>query len=188
MSLSTEEKTYLLNLARDAVDHAARGRALPAIDMDGVPGDLRHEGASFVTLNKHGRLRGCIGSLEARHPLVLDVQQNALGAALRDPRFPRVGPDEVEDLQVEVSVLSHPEPLHYDDAEDLHDKLRPGVDGVVVERGWQRATFLPQVWEKLTDEREFLQRLCLKAGLAPDAYAGGDLDVYTYQVEKFREE
>jgi AmmeMemoRadiSam system protein A len=118
---------------------------------------------------------------------VLDVRQNAVGAAIRDPRFPAVRPEEVEDLTIEVSVLSLPKPLHYDSVEDLCHKLRPDVDGVVVERGWHRATFLPQVWEKLGDERQFLQRLCLKAGLAPDAYSRGDLDVYTYQVEKFGE-
>jgi len=84
-------------------------------------------------------------------------------------------------------VLSEPEPLPYDSVEDLCKKLRPGVDGVVVERGWQRATFLPQVWDKLTDERQFLDRLCLKAGLTPQAYASGDVDVYTYQVQKFGE-
>lgn len=188
MSLSKEEQAYLLNLARESVVHAARGQEPPAIDMDNVPERLRRDGASFVTLNKYGRLRGCIGSLEARRSLVLDVQQNAAGAACRDPRFPPVRPEEVDELTIEVSVLSQPELLPYRDVEDLCDKLQPGVDGVVIERGWHRATFLPQVWEKLTDERQFLQRLCLKAGLTPDAYSSGDLDVFTYQVEKFKEQ
>jgi AmmeMemoRadiSam system protein A len=194
MALSEEERTYLLNLAREAIaeacrsSSAARSQELPTVDMEDVPPALRRKGGSFVTLNEEGRLRGCIGSLEARRPLVLDVQQNAVGAALRDPRFPPVRPEEVDDLTIEISLLSLPEPLHYDSLGDLCHKLRPGVDGVVIERGWHRATFLPQVWEKLPDERQFLQRLCLKAGLAPDAYASGDLDVYTYQVEKFREE
>ncbi len=188
MTLSTEERAYLLSLAREAVDHAARDQDPPTLDMDSVPGDLQREGASFVTLNRGERLRGCIGSLKARRPLVLDVQQNAVGAATCDPRFPSVRPEEVDDLTIEISVLSVPEPLHYDGVEDLRNKLRPGLDGVVIERGWHRATFLPQVWEKLPDEGQFLQRLCLKAGLAPDAYASGDLDVYIYRVEKFAEE
>jgi AmmeMemoRadiSam system protein A len=187
MSLSEEERTYLLTLAREAVDHAARGQDPPAVDKENVPRDLLRDGASFVTLNRDGRLRGCIGSLEARRPLVLDVQQNAVGAATRDPRFPSVRPEELDDLTIEISVLSLPEPLQYDSVEDLCNKLRPSVDGVVVERGWHRATFLPQVWEKLTDRHQFLQRLSLKAGLAPDAYTRGDLNVYTYQVEKFSE-
>jgi AmmeMemoRadiSam system protein A len=188
MALSTEERTFLLDLARETVAQAARGQDPPTVDLDSVPGDLQRQGASFVTLNKDGRLRGCIGTLEARRPLVLDVQQNAVGAAIRDPRFPPVRPEELDRLTIEISVLSLPEPVDYDGVADLCDKLRPGEDGVVIERGWHRATFLPQVWEKLTDERQFLQRLCLKAGLAPDAYSRGDLDVYTYQVEKFKEE
>lgn len=188
MTLSPRERRYLLSLARQSITWAAADQDLPAIDMDTVPEDLQRDGASFVTLNKLGRLRGCIGSLEARRPLVLDVQQNAVGAALRDPRFPPVRPEEVDDLTIEISVLSLPKPLDYDSPEDLFDKLCPGVDGVVIERGWHRATFLPQVWEKLPDERQFLERLCFKAGLSPDAYRSGELNVLTYQVEKFEEE
>jgi AmmeMemoRadiSam system protein A len=186
--LSAEEQRYLLQLAREAVTHAAKNQEPPDVDLDHVPDNLRRQGASFVTLNKERQLRGCIGSLEARRPLVLDVRQNAIGAAIRDPRFPPVSAEELTNLTIEVSVLSQPELLRYDSVEDLCNKLRPGVDGVVIERGWHRATFLPQVWEKLADERQFLQRLCLKAGLAPDAYSSGDLDVYTYQVEKFKEQ
>lgn len=187
MPLSPEERRYLLNLARASIARAAHNQELPPIDMDSVPENLKRDGASFVTLNMDGRLRGCIGSLEARRPLVLDVQQNAIGAALRDPRFPPVRPEEVEHLDIEISVLSLPEPLEYDNTEDLLEKLRPGVDGVVIERGWHRATFLPQVWEKIPDERQFLERLCLKAGLSPNAYRTAKLNVSTYQVEKFKE-
>jgi AmmeMemoRadiSam system protein A len=187
MSLSPEEREFLLDLARESIDSVAHGEDPPLIDKDVLPQNLRRAGASFVTLNKEGRLRGCVGSLEARRPLALDVQQNGIGAAFRDPRFPPVQPEEIDDLDIEISVLSAPERLGYRGAEDLLDRLRPGVDGVVIERGWQRATFLPQVWEKLPDKGQFLERLCLKAGLSPDAYCGGDLDVYTYQVEKFEE-
>jgi AmmeMemoRadiSam system protein A len=187
MSLSPEEREYLLHLARESIDCVSQGNDPPTIDMDAVPQDLQQAGASFVTLNKKGRLRGCVGSLEARRPLVLDVQQNGIGAAFRDPRFPPVQSEEVDDLDVEISVLSLPQRLDYDGPDDLFNQLHPGVDGVVIERGWHRATFLPQVWEKLPDKGEFLQRLCLKAGLPPDAYRSGDLDVYTYQVEKFKE-
>lgn len=186
--LSKEEQITLLDLAREAVAHAARQERLPAVDLASMSERLRRDGASFVTLNRHDRLRGCIGSLEARQPLALDVQQNAEGAAMRDPRFPRVVPEELDALTVEVSVLSRPKPLRCEGLDDLCDKLSPGVDGVVIERGWQRATFLPQVWEKLEDKREFLHRLCLKAGLSPAALADGDVDVYTYQVEKFSED
>jgi AmmeMemoRadiSam system protein A len=187
VSLSPQEREYLLNLARESINRVAQDKDPPTVDMDAVPQGLRQAGASFVTLNKKGRLRGCVGSLEARRPLVLDVQQNSMGAAFRDPRFPPVQPEEVDGLDIEISVLSSPERLDYDGPEELFDELRPGVDGVVIERGWHRATFLPQVWEKLPDKGQFLQRLCLKAGLPADAYRSGDLAVYTYQVEKFKE-
>jgi AmmeMemoRadiSam system protein A len=161
---------------------------VPEVDPDTTPENLWRDAACFVTLTKHGQLRGCIGSLEAHQPLVLDVRDNAIGAAFRDPRFPPVSADELDDLHVEISVLSRPEPLSYDSPDDLIAKLRPGVDGLVIERGWNRATFLPQVWEKLSDPHEFLQHLCRKAYLPADAYRHPGLDVYTYQVEKFEEE
>jgi AmmeMemoRadiSam system protein A len=187
VSLSRDEKEFLLKLARESIGCVAQDQDPPAIDMDAVSPGLRQAGASFVTLNKRGCLRGCVGSLEARRPLVLDVQQNGIGAAFRDPRFPPVQLEEVDELDIEISVLSSPERLDYDGARDLFNELRPGVDGVVIERGWHRATFLPQVWEKLPDKGQFLQHLCLKAGLPADAYRSGELDVYTYQVEKFKE-
>ena len=149
--------------------------------------DLRGDGASFVTLTKHGQLRGCIGSLEPRRSLAVDVRENAVAAALQDPRFPPVRREELGDLHIEVSVLSIPQRLEYDGVDDLIAKLRPGIDGVVIERGWNRATFLPQVWEKVPSAHQFLQHLCLKAYLPVDAYRDADLDVYTYQVEEFEE-
>jgi len=188
MPLSTQERQALLTLAREAITRAAHRQELPPVDLNMVSEDLRRDGASFVTLTKHGGLRGCIGSLEPRRPLVLDVRENAVAAASQDPRFPPVRPEELDDLRVEVSVLSFPELLSYGDSDDLVAKLRPGVDGVVIERGWNRATFLPQVWEKIPDPHQFLQHLCLKAHLPTDAYRQPSLDVYTYQVEKFEEE
>jgi len=188
MGLTLQEKQTLLTLARETITRAANRRQPPSVDLSAVSENLRQNGASFVTLTKHGQLRGCIGSLEARRPLVLDVRENALGAAFHDPRFPPVRPREIGDLHIEISVLSPPQPLAYEGPDDLIAKLRPHVDGVVIERGFNRATFLPQVWEKLPDPHEFLRHLCLKAYLAPDAYLHPGLDVYTYQVEKFEEE
>ncbi len=187
MALTPQDRETLLKLARETIARQARGQGVPDVDTDAVSEDLQREAACFVTLTKHGQLRGCIGSLEARQPLALDVRDNAVGAAFRDPRFPPVNAGELEDLHVEISVLSHPEPLDYAGPQDLIAKLRTGVDGVVIERGWNRATFLPQVWEKLSDPHEFLQHLCLKAYLPADAYKRPGLDVYTYQVEKFEE-
>jgi len=188
MPLSPEDRQYLLKLARETIVQATHRRELSPVDLDAVSEDLRRDGASFVTLTKHGELRGCIGSLEPRRPLVLDVRENAVAAAFHDPRFSPMRLQELDDLHVEISVLSPPEPLSYDGPDDLIARLRPGVDGVVIERGWNRATFLPQVWEKLPDPHEFLQHLCLKAYLSADAYRQPGLDVYTYQVEMFEEE
>ena len=188
MSLSPSDRQYLLKLAREAIALRLRGEEPPAVDLDGVPESLARDGASFVTLTKRGMLRGCIGSLEPRRALALDVRENAVAAAFHDPRFPPTRLGELDDLHVEVSVLSAPQPLAYDGPDDLIAKLRPGVDGVVIERGWNRATFLPQVWEKLPDPHQFLEHLCTKAYLPADAYRSPGLDVYTYQVEKFEEE
>lgn len=188
MPLSPEDREYLLRLARETIARHLRGEGAPPVDLSALHESLACDGASFVTLTKHGSLRGCIGSLEARRPLALDVRENALAAAFHDPRFPPVRLDELGDLRIEVSVLSPPQPLLYTDADDLIAHLRPGVDGVVIERGWNRATFLPQVWEKLPDPHQFLQHLCVKAFLPADAYCSPDLDVFTYQVEKFEEE
>ncbi len=188
MLLTSQERHTLLALAREAITRAAHRQEPPPVNLNAVSENLRRDGASFVTLTKRGNLRGCIGSLEPRRPLVLDVRENAVAAAFQDPRFPPVRPEELGDLQVEISVLSLPRLLSCDDPDDLIAKLRPGVDGVVIERGWNRATFLPQVWEKLPDPHQFLQHLCLKAYLPADAYRHPGLDVYTYQVEKFEEE
>ena len=188
MPLSPKDRQYLLELARQTIACATRHQELPPVDLGTAPEDLRRDGASFVTLTEYGELRGCIGSLEPRRPLVLDVRENAAAAAFHDPRFPPVRAEELDDLHIEISVLTIPQPLSCAGPDDLVAKLRPDVDGVVIERGWNRATFLPQVWEKLPDPHQFLQHLCLKAGLPADAYCRPDLDVYTYQVEEFEEQ
>lgn len=188
MSLTPQERQKLIALAREAITRSVRRQELPPVDLSALSGDLRRDGASFVTLTKHGELRGCIGSLEARRPLVEDVCENAISAAFHDPRFPPVRPEELDDLRLEISVLSAPQPLSYDGPDDLIAKLRPGVDGVVIESGWNRATFLPQVWEKIPDAHQFMEHLCRKAYLPADAYCRPGLDVYTYQVEKFKVE
>jgi AmmeMemoRadiSam system protein A len=186
MPLSSTDRKFLLSLAREAIAHHLSGESTP-LALDTLPDPLTRDGASFVTLTEHGALRGCIGSLEPRRPLALDVRENAVAAAFNDPRFPPVRPDELDGLHVEISVLSAPQPLAYDGPDDLIARLRPGVDGVVIERGWNRATFLPQVWEKLPDPHQFLEHLCSKAYLPAGAYRSPGLDVYTYQVEKFEE-
>jgi AmmeMemoRadiSam system protein A len=185
--LTAEEQKTLLRLAREAMEHAVRGEKLPPLDLSSLSPTLREPGASFVTLTIGGQLRGCIGALEAYQPLAEDVREHAIAAALQDPRFPPVREDELSKIQVEVSRLTRPLPLDYKDASDLLSKLRPGVDGVVLRDGFRRATFLPQVWEKIPNLAEFLDNLCYKMGASPDLWRRKRLDVLTYQVEEFHE-
>ena len=185
--LTLDEQKTLLTLARQALEHGVRSEKLPPLDLSSLTEHLREPGASFVTLTKRGQLRGCIGALEPYQPLAQDVREHAVAAALEDPRFPAVGERELNAIEIEVSRLTPPVPLDYSDANDLLSKLRPFVDGVILRDAFHRATFLPQVWEKIPDRVEFLENLCYKMGAAPDLWKKKHLDVLTYQVEEFRE-
>ena len=154
----------LLSIARGAIDAGLEKKDL----IETNERWLAQAGASFVTLMRAGRLRGCIGSLEAVRPLGTDVAENARGAAFRDPRFAPLTAEEWSRCRVEVSLLSAPKPLRFADEDDLLAQLRPGEDGVILESGGRRGTFLPQVWEGLPEPRRFMGELMKKAGLAPD--------------------
>jgi len=180
--LSGEERRRLLELARGAIRYGARHGRPPAVNLAGLPPALRQIRATFVTLERNGRLRGCIGSLEPLRPLAADVVHNAFAAAFRDPRFPPVGEDELDRLDIHISVLSPLEPVEFSSEEDLLARIRPGTDGLVLEEGPRRGTFLPAVWEQLPDKRAFLRHLKLKAGLAPDHWSD-TIRVYRYTVE-----
>ena len=186
-NLSEAEKALLLKLAREALEAAVRGKPAPAVDEAGLTAALKRPACSFVTLTEHGDLRGCIGALVATVPLFEDVRLHAAQAALEDYRFMTVTPAELPEIEVEVSVLSDPQPLAYDGPEDLLRRLRPNVDGVVLQQGLRRATFLPQVWETVPEPTEFLGRLCDKMGREPSLWRKTKLEVSTYQVEKFTE-
>jgi uncharacterized protein len=186
-ALNAKEKQILLAIARDALGKAVRGEPLVAIDLAAMPKALQRKGASFVTLTKKGQLRGCIGALEAYQPLALDVQEQAVAAAMQDFRFPTVRPAELPEIKVEISYLTPPELLAYDDPDDLTSKLRPGIDGVILQDGSRKATFLPQVWEKIPDPEHFLGQLCLKMGAPADLWRQKPLTVRVYQVQKFEE-
>lgn len=186
--LSSGDRTYLLKLARESITRAVARKPLPEIDLPSLSVELQQAGASFVTLTIHGRLRGCIGALEAYQPLVEDVREHAVSAALEDYRFPPVLPAEVPTLHIEISRLTNPHPLEYSDSDDLLQKLRPGVDGIILRDGARRATFLPQVWEQVPEKEEFLTHLCMKMGAAGDLWRSKKLGVQTYQVEEFQEE
>ena len=140
--------------------------------------------ATFVTLNLHQNLRGCIGTLEARLPLVADVAHNAHAAAFFDPRFPPVTLPELGDLNIHISILSPAEAMQFDSEADLIRQIRPDIDGLILEDGYQRGTFLPSVWESLKSPEEFLRHLKNKAGL-PSDYWSDNLKVSRYTTESF---
>jgi AmmeMemoRadiSam system protein A len=185
--LSDDEKKTLLLLARQALIAATNGDPLEPLNLDNLTPRLRMPGASFVTLTRGGLLRGCIGTLKKQLPLADDVRQHAVAAALSDYRFPPVQPDEIDEIEIEVSVLTTPEPLEYKHPDELPKLLRPGIDGVIVTHGNNRGTFLPQVWEKVPDAETFLGMLCEKAFLPQDAWRQGHLEFLIYQVESFHE-
>ena len=185
--LTSEEQKILLRLAREAMERGVKGEELPSLDSSSLPLPLQEAGSSFITLTAHGQLRGCIGSLEPYESLAEDVREHAVAAALKDPRFPAVREDELNGIQIEVSRLTRPIPLQYKDAEDLLSKLHPFVDGVILRDAFRRATFLPQVWEKIPDPAEFMNNLCYKMGVQHDLWRSEHLEVLTYQVEEFHE-
>jgi AmmeMemoRadiSam system protein A len=147
---------------------------------------LAQPGATFVTLKRAGELRGCMGSIRPVRTLGVDVRANAVAAAFGDPRFPPLAAFEFEKLEVEVSLLTADEPIDVVDEADLLARLRPGLDGLILQFGQQRATFLPQVWDALPDPRDFLAALKRKAGL-PEEFWSPQMNVSRYNVTKWVE-
>lgn len=180
--MSTEQGKILLPIARAAI---ASALGAPRADDESAPW-LAEPGACFVTLTQHGELRGCIGSLVARQPLLEDVKGNAVAAALRDPRFPPLCLAELDITEVEISLLSAATPLHFDDEAHALAQLRPHVDGIIFEFAHWRSTFLPQVWESLPHPQQFLAQLKRKAGLSGDFWAPG-VKLSRYSVIKWKE-
>jgi AmmeMemoRadiSam system protein A len=183
-TLSLQARETLLDVARRSIRHGLdRGTALTVSPEDFEPA-LRAVRASFVTLDRQGMLRGCIGHLEATLPLVEDVAENAFSAAFRDPRFPPLEDAEYDSLELHISVLTPAEPLSCESESDLLRQMRPFQDGLILAEGIHRGTFLPSVWEQLPDPREFLRHLKRKAGLTDD-YWSASLKVYRYETESF---
>ncbi len=186
--LTQTEREILLRIARQSIEAAVRHLPLPEIELNKLPAPLRENGASFVTLTIHGQLRGCIGTLEAYQPLAYDVREHAIAAALEDYRFPPLTEPELELVEIEISRLTPTQPLFYQNPEDLPKLLHPFKDGVVLQDGYRKATFLPQVWEQLPNPEEFLTHLCLKMGSPGNTWREKILKVEIYSVEEFQEE
>jgi AmmeMemoRadiSam system protein A len=179
----TEQGRILLPIARAAIAHAL---GIPQSADESAPW-LAERGACFVTLTQGGNLRGCIGTLEAHRSLLTDLKNNAVSAALRDPRFPPLSKEELGITTIEISLLSPTKPLTFTGEADALAQLRPGVDGVVFEYDGYRSTFLPQVWEQLPIPQEFMAHLKRKAGLPDDFWEPG-VRLSQYTVTKWNEE
>lgn len=184
--LSDQERQILLKLSRSVIT-AELQRDVSYEKPETIAGNLREKRGCFVTLHKKGALRGCIGTIEPITPLIDCVEENSLNAAFRDPRFPPLATEELPDVDIEISVLTVPERLDYIDGEDLKKKLKPGIHGVILSRGTQRATFLPQVWEQLPDKEVFLDHLCQKGGMSKKFWMDKETIVSVYEAEHFSE-
>ncbi|MEN8259056.1 MAG: AmmeMemoRadiSam system protein A [Pseudomonadota bacterium] len=184
--LSRKLRRQLLDIARASIAYGLKhGRPLP-VDLHQCPPDITAPRAVFVTLEKSGKLRGCIGSLEAHEPLVLNVSRNAYAAAFSDHRFPPVTDTELDALDIHLSILSPPEEIGFSSEQELIGKIRPGIDGLTLIDGSRKGTFLPSVWKSLSKPDVFLRHLKQKAGL-PSGYWSPALRVYRYTAETIDE-
>ena len=156
-------------------------------DNDLADPGFQEKRGTFVTLKTKGQLRGCMGCLTPSETILEGIQRNAINAAFNDPRFPALTLIELNQAAIDISILSKPRELEYSEGSDLLEKLRPTIDGVIINKGLARATFLPQVWEQLPRTEDFLAHLCRKAGLSPDEWKRGGLGVSIYQVQYFHE-
>jgi len=182
MSLNKAHRQLLLRVALSSIQHGLQTGKPLAVNLIEYPAELTEQRATFVTLQKNGQLRGCIGMLEAVRPLVQDIAENAFSAAFRDPRFPPLEVDELEGLEIHLSLLTPAEPMIFSSEQDLLLQLQPGIDGLILEEGYRRGTFLPSVWESLPEPRQFLRHLKQKAGL-PAGYWSENIRIYRYRTE-----
>lgn len=185
---SEQDRARLLAIARGSIAAGLRVGSALEIDPQAERPPLRKPGAAFVTLTIAGQLRGCIGSLEPTdaRSLAEDVSDNAFAAAFRDPRFPALTEAELTETRISLSVLGAKQPLACQSEDELLAALRPRLDGVILQAGRRRGTFLPSVWEQLPHPQDFLLHLKRKAGLMPDEWPA-DLLVWRYRTHSFGE-
>ena len=183
---SNEQKNIILKIAKDAIKEAVLNKQI--IDKEALIQNypwLKAKGAVFVTINEFNSLRGCIGSIIAHQSLIDDIIQNAKSAALNDPRFKPVSKEELDNLEVEVSILTEPKPLPYDNIDDLRSKIKPGIHGVILQYNEYQATYLPSVWEQISSFDEFFGSLCMKAGMSPNCLTLHP-NIYVYEAIKVK--
>lgn len=178
---NADERQRMLDMIRQAIRHGLSEGSMLPVDPSQYPAALQATGACFVTLHIGPQLRGCIGTLEAWRPLIVDIAANAHAAAFHDPRFAPLSESEFARLTIHLSILSPPEPMQFSGRADLLAQLRAGVDGLILQDHHHRSTFLPSVWEELTAPETFLQHLLVKAGLPPQHWSES-LKAWRYQV------
>ena len=189
-NITEEQGLRLVQVARRTI--AAKLGTLDEADKVVPDRDLaepafQEKRGTFVTLKTRGQLRGCMGCLTPSESILEGIQRNAVNAAFNDPRFPALTAIELEQAEIDISILTNPQELKYSEGNDLLEKLRPNIDGVIISKGLARSTFLPQVWDQLPRTEDFLAHLCRKAGLSPDEWEKGELAVSIYQVQYFHE-
>lgn len=180
--IDKNDSRKLLELARESIRQGLESGRPLRVNSSDFSRAVSGLGASFVTLTLNGKLRGCIGHLEARQPLVQDVAENAYLAAFRDPRFPSLSREEFVRIRLSISILNPPEAVEFDSEQELLNKLRAGIDGLILKEGHQQGTFLPSVWESLPDPAEFLHHLKQKAGLPAD-YWSDSIQISRYTTQ-----
>lgn len=183
-ALTPTDKADLLTVARRSIEHGLHYRRALPVEQDRFSPTLQQPAATFVTLHHRHDLRGCIGTLEADRPLVAQVAHFAYLAAFSDSRFSGVTWEEFPELEIHISILSRLEPLQFASEEDLLAQIRPGIDGLLLEAGEHRGTFLPSVWSQIPAPSDFLKALKRKAGLTPD-YWDAQLNVSRYTTLSF---
>ena len=186
MELTLAQQKELLRIARKTIADSCRQGLPPEVTDASYPPAFYEHRATFVTLQKNNDLRGCIGSLQPRRPLVEDIVHNAFAAAFRDPRFHPVAEAELTEINVEISILSPMTEMTVNSEEDLLSQLVPGEDGLVIESKQHSATFLPQVWEQLPTPKQFFTHLKQKAGM-PVEFWPDDIKCLKYHCQKFTE-
>ena len=188
MKLSSKQKNYLLSLARQTITDYFDKSKKTLVNPKEIDKELTKPAATFVTLTKSGELRGCVGNLVAKKPLYQDVINNALMSAFFDNRFPQLKERELKDIKIEISILSRPIPYKHENTVSLLEQVKPKKHGVIIQNGFNQATYLPQVWDDLSDKVEFLESLCIKAGLPKEAWKEESTEIFYYMVEHFSEE
>jgi hypothetical protein len=184
--MSKEEKHYLLQLARTVILGRLGEKPSGPFPERSSPVFMEKRGC-FVTLHSKGRLRGCIGTIEPIKPLIDGVKENAIHAGFQDPRFSPVTLHEMDLITIEISILTKPVLLRFENSDDLKSLLKPGVHGVILSQGYCRATFLPQVWKQLPETEDFLGHLCQKAGMEKTCWKDTKTAVEVYEVFFFSE-